>query len=52
MNRRQRAIACAVGIIPTTLSNVALLQCGRPGLAWLLELAVGAGYYLWIFWAP
>ena len=50
MNRPQRAIVCAAGIIPTTFSNVALMQCGRPGLAWLLELAFGAGCYLWIFW--
>ncbi len=51
MNRRQRAAACAVGIVPVTLGNIALLQCGRPGMAWLLELAVGAGYFLWIFGA-
>lgn len=52
MNRRQRAIACAAGIIPVTLSNSAVLLCGRPGLAWMLELTAAAGYYLWIFWTP
>jgi len=48
MNRRQRAIACAVGIIPVTLANIAMLLSGRPGLAWLLELTVGAAFFLWI----
>jgi hypothetical protein len=48
MNRRQRAIACAVGIIPVTICNFTILLLDRPALAWLLELSVGAAYFLWI----
>jgi hypothetical protein len=48
MNRQQRAWACAVGIVPTTISNLALFQYGHSGLAWVLEITTAAGYFLWI----
>jgi len=51
MNRRQRAITCAVGIVPVTASNIGLLccHCGPAWLPWFLELATAAVFYLWIF---
>ncbi len=51
MNRPQRALACAVGIIPATISNLVLLQCGRSGFAYALEIATAAFYFAWILLA-
>lgn len=48
MNRQQRAWASAAGIVPATISNLALFQCGRVGSAWVLEIATAASYFLWI----
>lgn len=46
MNRRQRALACAVGIVPTTIAGALLLRCGCVEAGWFVEIAT-AGAYLW-----
>jgi hypothetical protein len=38
MNRQERAIVCAVAIIPVTLAGVELIRCGCGLGAWILEL--------------
>lgn len=49
MNRQQRAIACAVAIIPVTVAGLELLHCGCALAAWILELPTAAAYLSWIF---
>lgn len=48
MNRRQRALICAAGIIPVTVSNGMLLLCGRAAAGWILEILTGAVCFVWI----
>jgi len=48
MTRAQRALACAVGIIPTTITGIALVRCGCSTAAFALELATAAAYVVWI----
>lgn len=48
MNRQQRAIACAVAIIPVTLAGLELVLCGCGLGAWILELLTAAAYFSWI----
>lgn len=48
MTRRQRAWACAAGIIPVTIAGIALVRCGCGTVAWALELFTAAVYLVWI----
>jgi hypothetical protein len=48
MTRAQRAIACAIGIIPVTVAGIALVRCGCGTVAWALELFTAAVYLVWI----
>lgn len=49
MNRRQRALACAIGIVPVSTACGFLLQCPMfVFTAWAIELTTGAGYLAWI----
>jgi hypothetical protein len=48
MTRQQRALFCAVGIVPTTIAGALLLRCGCLVSAWLLELITAGAYFLWI----
>lgn len=45
---RQRAIASAIGIIPVTISSIALVRCGCSTVAWVLELGTAVLYVVWI----
>ena len=48
MTWQDRAAACSVGIIPTTIGGIALMICGCRVVAYTLELATAAAYLLWI----
>jgi hypothetical protein len=48
MTHRQRAWACAAGIIPVTIAGIALVRCGCGTVAWALELFTAAVYVVWI----
>jgi len=48
VNRRQRAIACALAIIPVTIAGLELLGCGCAAAAWILEVVTAAAYLYWI----
>jgi len=48
MNRRQRALACAIGIVPLTIAGIALLRCGCAFAAFAIEIGVGLLYFIWI----
>jgi hypothetical protein len=41
VTRRQRALACAAGIIPVTIAGIALLRCGCAFAAFSIEIGVG-----------
>lgn len=51
MTLRQRAQACAAGIVPTTIGGIALVRCGCATVAWTLELFTAAVYVVWILLA-
>jgi len=44
----ERALACAVGIVPATVAGVLLLRCGATGEAWTLEVVTAIVYLLWL----
>lgn len=48
LSRRQKAVACAVAIVPVTFAGIGLIRCGCAVTAWVIEIAVAAGYSLWI----
>jgi hypothetical protein len=48
MNRRQRALACAIGIVPVTIAGIALLRCGCTVAAFAIEMGVGLLYFVWV----
>lgn len=52
MTPQQRALACAVGIIPTTIAGIALMKCGCAAVAYTLELSTAAAYLLWFLLWP
>jgi hypothetical protein len=43
MTRAQRALACAVGIVPNSVAGIALLRCGCSTAAWALEVVTARG---------
>jgi hypothetical protein len=48
VTRQERALACAAGIVPTSVAGLALLLCGRPRTAWVIDLVTAAAYFAWI----
>lgn len=48
LTRSQRALFCAVGIIPTTISGLLLLNCGCVKAGWTVELVTAGAYVWWI----
>ena len=48
LSRKQKAVACAVGIIPLTVAGVALLRCGCAFAAFSIEICVGLVYFVWV----
>ena len=48
MTRAQRALACAAGIIPTTVAGAALVRCHCTLAAWVIEVLTAAAYVVWI----
>jgi hypothetical protein len=52
MTRQQRAIACAIVIIPLTADGIALLRCGCVVSAYSIELATALLYLAFIVAAP
>jgi hypothetical protein len=52
MTRAQRAIACAIGIIPTSIAGIALVRCGCSPAAYIIEMATAVGYLVFIWVAP
>jgi hypothetical protein len=48
VTRRQRALACAVGIIPVSIAGLLLMRCGCRWQSWILEIATAALYFLWV----
>ena len=48
MTRRQRAAACAAGIIPLTLAGIVLVRCGCAFAAFAIEIGVGLLYFVWV----
>jgi hypothetical protein len=51
LTRQQRAIVCAVGIVPTTIAGVALVRCGCAQAAYIIELLTFVCYLVWIRFA-
>jgi hypothetical protein len=52
MTRRQRAIACAIGIIPTSVAGIALVRCRCSVAAYTIEVATALAYILFILATP
>jgi hypothetical protein len=52
MTRAQRAVACAIGIVPTTLAGAALVKCHCSLTAYIIELITAIGYVVFILVAP
>jgi hypothetical protein len=52
MTRRQRAIASAIGIIPTSVAGIALVRCGCSPAAYSIEIATAICYVVFIMGAP
>jgi hypothetical protein len=48
MSRAQRALVCAVGICPVTISGLLLMLCGCRWQAWALETGTAILYLIWI----
>lgn len=48
MTRQQRALACAIGIVPVSLAGIALVRCGCATAAFAVELVTAAAYLAWI----
>jgi hypothetical protein len=48
MNRRQRALASAIGIVPLTFAGIVLLKCGCAFAAFAIEIGVGLLYFIWV----
>jgi hypothetical protein len=52
MTRRRRALACAVGIVPTTVAGIALVGCGCALAAYIIEIETAVSYIVFILAAP
>jgi hypothetical protein len=48
LSRKQKAVACAVGIIPVTFAGFGLIKCGCARAAWIIEITIAVAYFLWI----
>ena len=52
MTRAQRALACAIGIIPVSAAGIVLMRCHSPLAAYIIEIATALGYLIFILVAP
>jgi len=52
MTRAQRAMACAVGIVPVSVAGVVLVRCDCSLAAYVIEIATAVGYLVFILAAP
>jgi hypothetical protein len=52
MTRAQRAIACAIGIVPTSVAGIALVRCRCSLAAYMIEVATAVAYVVFILVAP
>jgi hypothetical protein len=46
LSGKQKAIACAVGIIPVTFAGFGLIKCHCVVTAWIIEITVAVSYFL------
>jgi hypothetical protein len=52
MTRAQRALACAIGIIPVSAAGVVLVRCHCTLAAYIIEIATAMSYIVFILVAP
>lgn len=52
MTRAQRALACAIGIVPVSVAGIALVRCHCSIAAYTIELVTAIGYVVFILVAP
>ena len=52
MTRAQRALACAIGIVPVSVAGVALVRCDCSLAAYVIEITTAIGYVVFILVAP
>lgn len=50
MTHTERALACAIAIIPLTVACGSLLRCGRAVAGWTIEIVTALAYFVWIAW--
>jgi hypothetical protein len=51
MTRAQRALACAIAIVPLSISGVALVRCHCSLAAYVIELTTALGYAVFVLLA-
>ena len=52
MTRAQRAMACAVGIVPVSVAGVVLVRCECSLAAYIIEIATAVGCLLFVLLTP
>jgi hypothetical protein len=52
MNRQQRALSCAIAIVPVSAAGLALVLCNCVLLAYSIELSTAVAYLAFILAAP
>jgi hypothetical protein len=52
MTRTQRALACAIGIIPVSIAGIALVRCHCSVAAYAIEMLTAFAYLIFILVAP
>lgn len=52
MSRTNRALACAIAIVPITISGVALVRCHCSPAAYIIEIATAVSYLVFVLLAP
>ena len=52
MMRAQRALACAIGIIPVSGAGIVLVRCHCTLAAYIIEVATAICYVVFILVAP
>lgn len=52
MTRKQRAMACAIAIVPVSAAGLALVFCNCVIAAYTIELVTAAAYLVFIMAAP
>jgi hypothetical protein len=52
MTRAQRALACAIGIIPVSAAGIVLVRCHCTLAAYTIELTTAIAYVIFILVAP